>query len=189
MSASQMLIQGDAPDWGRYLTQAVAAGEPGLLNCDERKTDPVDDALLRFVLEVRPAFDLLRDAIAQTAAVLVLAASGNSDAAAHPMLVIAKDHACKARERFAALRPIVAAQHGRRHFLLAEENLRAALEQMAKSHRRLGASRRGIDIDETYALLVASQKDLKFAAIALPGIEVVSMSESCACHALIRIVE
>lgn len=189
MSASRLLVQGDVPDWALYLPKATAPGEPDPVNREEHVADYVDETLLRFVIEVRPAFDLLRDAISQTAAVLVLAASGSAGAAAHPVLAIAKAQACEARERFAALRSINAAQHGRRHFVLAEENLRAALERMAKSHQWLGASRRRIDIDETYALLMASQKNLKFAAVALPGLEVVSMSESCACHASIRIAE
>ncbi|MFP6558907.1 hypothetical protein WJ542_11395 [Paraburkholderia sp. B3] len=142
----------------------------------------LNDALIAYLLRVQSTFELLRDAASQTAAILVLVASGSSGATAHPMLAVVEQSEREVRERLSELAVPAGGRHGHLHLSDAAEALRAALSSI----RAAGSARVAQptqDLAQIYGRLQNTLQELRFAAGCLPGLELVSVSESCACHA------
>lgn len=168
----------------RHAEHALKGGEPGASRfCGDRDVT-LNDGLISYLLRVQSTFELLRDTASQTAAILVLIASGSLSAAAHPMLAVAEQSERDVRERLSELKVPVGGQHGHAHLSDATDALRAALSSI----RATGAGRAAHptqDIARIYERLQNSLRELRFAAGCLPGLELVSASEACACHARI----
>ncbi|WP_438390427.1 hypothetical protein [Caballeronia sp. DA-9] len=154
--------------------------EPAL--ADHAYAPPLSDERIAYLTSVRAGFDLLRDALSQVAAILLLIAAGSRDAIAHPMLAVAEAHAGEAREVLATLNVPRGAQHGHGHLTASLVALDAAL-RAPRSVRVENAS------DAMYAHVQRGLRELRFAAGNLPGLEIVSGAQACACHASPRNAE
>ncbi len=144
-----------------------------LLACDG--VGGLDEATLRYVTSMRVPFDLLRQAAGQLAGVLVLAVSGRTGAAGHPMLDLAQTARRDAQDVvFGTVAPPRGVHH-HRHLSRAAGLIGAALDA-ARLHRR------GDDDAATDAVLKplrAGFQELQQAAAALPGFEVVAFAQGC----------
>jgi hypothetical protein len=132
----------------------------------------LDDATLAYVLAARPAFDLLRAASGQLAALLVLAAAGGRSAQDNPVFALAQTAQAEARDRIGALRPGRGGAHHRLHLRACSDALDAACREAAL-HLHEGQDERAL------TLLREGLRHLHFAAGALPGFEVVAFNQSC----------
>lgn len=135
----------------------------------------LDDATLTYVDAMRAPFDLLRQAAAQVAGVLVLAVSGNHGTAGHPMLDLAASAQLEASDALRRAPPPRRARHHHLHLLHAGTNIGLALEA-ARLHLR-GSDEAGTDA--VLRPLRAGFQELQRAAAALPGLEIVAFSQGC----------
>jgi hypothetical protein len=139
----------------------------------------LDDRTLTYVLAARPAFDLLRDAASQLAALLVLAAAGGRSAQDNPVFALARAAQSEAWDLIGVLRPGQHGAHHHRHLLACAEVLKWAFEEASQTLHK-GSEERAL------TLLREALRQLHFAAAALPGFEVVSFSQACcAAHSLV----
>ena len=147
--------------------------------------DSLDDATLRYVLDMRPAFDLLRDAASQLAALLVLAASGGRSAQDNPMFALARSRHAEAMEQIRSVRPPRRGCHHHRHLAASAKQLAASFSSAALHLHR------GHDpiIEEALAHLRGALQHLHWAAAALPGFEIVAMGQSCCAAHSVKAVE
>ena len=135
----------------------------------------LDDATTAYVATIQPAFDLLRGVAGQIAGVLMLAVAAGKGAAGHPMLDAARHSHDEARDAIGGVRvPKAAAHH---HF-----HLRAALDALAEA---LEATRRHLHrgddaaIDRVLGPVKVAYRELDSASRALPGFEMVALSQCC----------
>jgi hypothetical protein len=173
---SAILLHAEAlPEGLQRHAQAAMQNEPPSHRVDTR-TSMLDDAFLAYLLRVRAPFDLLRDTLAQAAALLVLIASGSRESGAHPMQAVVEANAEEVREALGTLRLPKAAQHGHAHLLASLAALDYATRTMHAPDAAYDALRRGL-------------RELRFAAGNLPGLEILSGAQACACHARQREAE
>lgn len=167
-------------DIARPLPELVGAGEATTL--DGLGRAELDDATAAYVLAMRDPFELLRRAAAQLAGLMVLVASGARNVAAHPMLDLALEAQAEADELIGSRSSLVPerASHHRLHLLRGN---RALAEALAAARRDV--SRNDPEtIDRIMAPLRAAYRELQWAALALPGFEIVALSQGCcAAHA------
>ncbi len=127
-------------------------------------------------------FELLRRATAQLAGLMVLVASGARNVAAHPMLDLAIEAHAEADELVSSADSAVPerARHHLLHLLRANRALAEAL-----SAARRNVSRDDPEtIDKIMVPLRIAYRELQWAALALPGFEIVALSQGCcAAHA------
>ena len=139
--------------------------------------EEIDDATAAYVLATQAPFDLLRQAISQFAGLMVLAAAGARNDAAPDILDRVRDEQAEATDRIRACAgeaPARAAHH-HRHMTQACAALGAALHAA-----RDGGYRRGADsLDCILTPLNAAYRHLQWATGALPGFEVVALSQGC----------
>jgi hypothetical protein len=158
--------------------------QPPALICDGGGTVPpdilaveLDDATAAYVCAVQPAFDLLRQAAGQLAGLLVLSVACARNAGAHPMLELACEAEAEARDAIRAvgisLPPQAAHHHS--HMLSANRSLTAALAS-AKRDLHRGDDRA---IGAILVPLRRAYRELQHAAFALPGFEIVALSQGC----------
>lgn len=152
---------------------SVPMGDPG---------GEQDSATLAYVLAARPAFDLLKHAAAQLAAFLVLATTGSQTAGPdHPLLLAARSAVQEATDGVRAAPGVTdRAAHHHRHLLRAAAAIKAAfavLQDMAWIRDRAM-------LDPALRRLKSGWQELHWATAALPGFEMVQLSQSCcAAHA------
>lgn len=131
----------------------------------------VDDQTASYIIQNRKYFEDLRQAAAQLAGLLVLAAAGAKTAAPdHPLLTAAELTCENAGDalRLAKVTPHASNHHG--YLLQSATALRIALS----------AARSGIaDIDPILTPLRAAYAHLQHASHSLPGFEMVSFEQSC----------
>jgi hypothetical protein len=138
-------------------------------------TTELDDATTAYVLSTRGPFDLLRQAISQLAGLMVMAAAGAKSGAHQPMLERAIEARAEAEEAIRSTYVPPRAVHHHRHLQRANRALAAALK----------ASGRGIYKRDDEALdgiivpLRAAHAELQHAVAALPGFEIVALSQGC----------
>jgi hypothetical protein len=111
------------------------------------------------------------------AGLLVLSAANARNAGAHPMLELACEAEAEARDAILAVGislPPQAAHH-HRHMLSANRSLTAALAS-AKRDLHRGDDRA---IDAILVPLRRAYRELQHAAFALPGFEIVALSQGC----------
>jgi hypothetical protein len=137
----------------------------------------LDDATAAYILATRNPFDLLRNSASQLAGLMVLTAAGARDVIAHPMLqraLEAREEADEAIRSFAGRIP-ARAKHHRHHVLRANEALASALVAARRNpHRNDPAV-----MDSILAPLRSAYRELQWAAFALPGFEIVALSQGC----------
>ena len=135
----------------------------------------IDDATAAYVAKMRAPFEGLRQAEAQLAGLLVLAAATNQAIAAHPMLDVAADAVAEAADGIRSITIPPRAEHHHAHVLQALEALRLTI---AAARRRL-VRRDAATIDAVLAPLRQAHQHLLWATGALPGFEVVALSQAC----------
>ena len=137
----------------------------------------LDDHTVAYVLATRLHFDNLRDAAAQIAGVLVLAASGARDAAPdHPML----QSACALlRESGEVIRRTRGTARSRRHHQLLTQAAEALEAALSAARVLLGRPAGHLDLDPSLAPLSAGYAHLQHASRELPGFEIVGFAHAC----------
>ena len=163
-------MRGDLPDDGAPHPEA---GLSALLAA------PLDDRTVAYAIAMRRPFEDLRQAAAQLAGVLVLAAAGSRSAVPdHPMLGLAR-HACDgARDAIRSAAVPAQSAHHHRHLTRAAAWIGRALEQ-ARSTTRPGGV---LDVDGTLPLLRHGWQELHWATGALPGFEIIAFDQACCAH-------
>jgi hypothetical protein len=138
--------------------------------------DDLDDVTIAYVLAARAPFDALRRSSAQLAGLLLLAAIGSREGQDLPMLDLAVAAHAEATEALRGLTPPPRGAHHHRHLLLAASTLGGAL---AAAKCRLAS-----DGDVVARLNNEAIAHLRWASGALPGFEMVAVSQGCcAAHA------
>lgn len=136
----------------------------------------LDDATTAYALAMRQPFEDLRQAAAQLAGVLVLAAAGSRHATPdHPMLTLARlalDQATDAIRATAAPRRM---RHHHRHMLAAANWIGRALTASVAESAAGGT----LDADATLPLLRRGWQELQWTTGALPGFEIVAFEQGC----------
>ena len=136
----------------------------------------LDDHTTRYVIEVRPHFEDLRQVAAQLAGLLVLAASGALAATPdHPMLLTAERTFDQARDAMLRARPSPRARRHHHHVLEAADALDRALREMRATTGHTSEPR----IDRVMRPLRAGYGELQRAARVLPGFELVDFDRGC----------
>jgi hypothetical protein len=133
----------------------------------------IDDRTAAYITTVHPHFEDLRQASAQLAGLLVLAATGSKDASPHhPILDSAKYTCAQAVDGVKRAASIVSEQTRphHRHLLDASDSLHRALAS---------ADAWPIDVDAVLARLGAAYRHLQAASRALPGFQLVSFEQAC----------
>jgi hypothetical protein len=141
-------------------------------------SDALDDQTVAYVLATRPHFEQLRDAAAQLAGLLVLAASGVRSAAPdHPMLESAASLCRDSCEAVRTARATARARAHHRHLTQAAASIETAVSVA-------GAALRRSDLDAILVPLERGYTHLQRASNALPGFELVSFDHGCCGHGI-----
>lgn len=136
----------------------------------ESVRDAVDDATVAYIVETRKHFEDLRQASAQLAGLLVLAAAGSKIAGPHhPMLETARQLYENASEMIHSARVPAPARRHHTCLLQASQALRFALVE----------ARAGAHIDPVLRPLREAYAHLQQAANELPGFDIVAFSQGC----------
>jgi len=138
-------------------------------------TKQIDDATAAYVAEMRMSFEGLRQAEAQLAGLLVLAAATGQAIAGHPMLDMAADAMAEAADGIRSVKIPPRAEHHHAHVLSALQALRLTLS----AARRCLVRRDAATIDTVLVPLRQAHRHLLWATGALPGFEVVALSQAC----------
>jgi hypothetical protein len=135
----------------------------------------VDDATAAYVAGTREPFELLRQAEAQLAGLMVLATASRQAIAGHPMLDLAAEAMRQAEDGIRAARVPARARHHHAHVLEAMRSIQAAIQAARRCLMRGDETA----IDAILMPLRAAHQNLLWATGALPGFEVVALSQSC----------
>jgi hypothetical protein len=141
-----------------------------------------DSATVAYVLAARPAFEMLKHAAAQLAAFFILATTGSQAAGPdHPLLAEARNAMQEATDGVRAAPGVTdIAAHHHRHLLRAAACIKAtlsALQDPAWIKDRAA-------LDPALHRLKAGWQELHWATAALPGFEMVQLSQSCCAHSI-----
>jgi hypothetical protein len=173
----------------RFEAVSGAAFGPGLLTPSEVLDDlpatavgvlgmsigEIDDATTAYVLAIRPAFNLVREGISQLAGLMVLATVGARNEAAHDILERICHEQAEARDIIRRQAVPNRALHHHRHLAQAGKGLDRSLKAAA-----MGINRADPASGETIMKpLRAAYQHLQWATGALPGFEVVALSQGC----------
>jgi hypothetical protein len=138
----------------------------------------LDDRTVRYVLETRPHFEALRQAVGQVAGMLVLAAAGAKTVTQdHPLFANARETLERAGDGIRAARASRRAAHHHRHLVAATDALGLALRQAQEDMHLHGLERERID--PVLRQLQTAYRHLAWAAKALPGFELLSFDQAC----------
>ena len=135
----------------------------------------IDDATAAYVAAMRGPFDLLRQCEAQLAGLMVLAMASGQAIAGHPMLDLAIEAIDEAEDGLRAASVPARAKHHHAHLL----------EAMRETRRTIEAARRCLIRGDETAVgaavlpLRSAHQHLLWATAALPGFEIVALSQSC----------
>jgi hypothetical protein len=135
----------------------------------------IDDATAAYVAALRDPFELLRQAEAQLAGLMVLATASGQAIAGHPMLDLAVEAVREAEDSIRAARVPAPARHHHIHVLQAMREIRAAVT----AARRCLVRGDETAIDAVLDPLRAAHQHLLWSTGALPGFEIVALSQSC----------
>jgi hypothetical protein len=138
-------------------------------------TAAIDDATAAYVADTRPAFDGLRQAEAQLAGLMVLAAASGQAIAGHPMLEMATEAVREAADEIQSVRVPPRAKHHHVHVLQAVDEIALALG----AARRCLVRRDEAAVAAVIGPLRSAHQHLLWATGALPGFEVVALSQAC----------
>ena len=135
----------------------------------------LDDQTLAYVLAIRPAFDLLRDAMGQLAGLMILAAAGSRRWRDRPLLELATERLHEAKDLVGTVQPTPAGHHHHHHLMRCGSILRDASRSAGCATRipeREGVTR-------TLHLLQQAARHLQAASAALPGFDIVALQGCC----------
>jgi hypothetical protein len=135
----------------------------------------VDDATASYVAAMREPFEGLRQAEAQLAGLMVLAAASGQAVAGHPMLEMASDAVREAADGVHAIKVPPRTRHHHAHVLQALDEIQLAIG----AARRCLIRRDEAEIAAVIAPLRAAHQHLVWATGALPGFEIVALSQAC----------
>lgn len=135
----------------------------------------VDDATAAYVAEMREPFERLRQAEAQLAGLMVLATASGQAIAGHPMLDLAAEAVREAEDGIRAVKVPAPARHHHLHVTAAMREIQVAV----KAARCCLIRGDEASIDAVLNPLRAAHRHLLFATGALPGFEIVALSQSC----------
>jgi len=171
MRRPNVLTDPDGPPPPELLCRGDNAPLPDLQPAD------LDDATAAYVCALQPAFDLLRQAVGQLAGLLVLNVAGARNASAHPMLDLACAAEAEARDVILAASASLPPQaaHYHRHILSANRLLGAALASAKQDLHRADDR----TVNTIVVPLQRAYRELQHAAFALPGFEIVALSQGC----------
>lgn len=150
-------------------------GPAGMGTPNAAGTAAIDEATAAYVADMQDPFALLRHAEAQLAGLMVLAAASGQAIAGHPMLELAAE---AAREAADGVRSVRVAARGRHHHAHAVQAVRA-IELALSGARRCLVRGDEAAIDGVLTPLRAAHQHLLWATAALPGFEVVALSQAC----------
>jgi hypothetical protein len=147
-------------------------------DCDiEQLIGQLDERTISYVLETRPHFEDLRQALSQIAGMLVLATAGaKSVTQDHAMLAAAQEAHQRALDGIRAARPALRARHHHRHLLDAADCLGLAIAKAGESLHLAGDRRR---TEGVFVPLRTAYRNLHWAAQALPGFEILNFDQAC----------
>lgn len=148
------------------------------LDCDiEQMAGQLDDRTLSYVLETRPHFEDLRQAVSQLAGMLVLSTAGaKSVTQDHAMLAAAAEAHLRSLEGIRSARWTRRSKHHHRHLLEAAENIGLAVARAGEGLHLVAAGQANEGI---LVPLKAAYRHLQWAAQALPGFEVLNFDQAC----------
>jgi hypothetical protein len=137
----------------------------------------VDDETVAYILEAQKYFEDLRQVAAQLAGLLLLAAAGGKSATPdHPMLDAAERLHESAVAGIRSLHPTARATPHRDYLSRAAAALECALSS-ARSH--LWQAEQNAGMEPILHPLQAAYDQLRLAAGALPGFEMISFEQAC----------
>ncbi len=137
----------------------------------------VDDETVAYILEAQKYFEDLRQVAAQLAGLLVLAAAGGKAATPdHPMLDAAERLHRSAETGIRSLRPTPRASAHRDCLSRAAAALECAL---SSAHSHLWQAEQNAGMEPILHPLQAAYDQLRLAAGALPGFEIISFEQGC----------
>ncbi|WP_137391953.1 hypothetical protein [Rhodoligotrophos defluvii] len=140
---------------------------------------PVGDDTAAYAIAMRQPFDQLRQAAAQVAGILALAAAGSRTASPdHPMLALARQAYEEAVDAIRSTKSPRQAAHHHRHMLRAVSFIGRALNEA----RATACSGGVVDVDRVLPPLRIGWQELQWTAGALPGFEVVAFNQACCAH-------
>jgi hypothetical protein len=139
--------------------------------------ESIDDETVAYTLEAHKCFDDLRQVAAQLAGLLVLAAAGGQSATPdHPMLEAAGRLHESASASIRDLRATPRASAHRDYLSRAAAALECAL---ASAQTHLWRAGRNAEVQPIMLPLQAAYDQLRLAAGALPGFEMISFEQAC----------
>ncbi len=159
-------------DWGA--PSGAGRDEPSA-NALESGGDRLDAATAAYVTAMQLPFQQVRQAAAQFAAVLVLAASGARHWAGHPMLAMADEARRAAEDAIRAAAVPAAARHHHRHLIQAVD----AIAEAGSRLRTASIRRNDAAIDAVVAAVKAAHRELQWSTAALPGFAMVDLAQCC----------
>lgn len=162
------------------LSPSLPPAEAPELPADLGRAD-LDDATVTYVLETRPAFDMLRQCLGQLGGLLLLASVGSRSKPDDSLLGLARNlHA----EAGAALRSARVPERACHHHHHLTKALAALDEALRAAGRNL---HRHEEMDTILRPLRAGYREMQWAAAALPGFDMVALDQSCcAAHPAVR---
>ena len=137
-----------------------------------------DDTTINYVLKTQPHFEDLRNALGQLAGMLVLAAAGSKTVTQdHPLFATARQTFARVSDGIRSVRPTARAVHHHQHLIAALAAMGAALKR-AQEDLHLSAMARE-RVDAVLVPLQSAHQQLRWATEALPGFEIVDLSQAC----------
>lgn len=138
---------------------------------------PRSDFELRYVLDAKPVYEVLRGEMVQLAALLLTQLTACERRIVDPACVeISRPSLAEAFEKLRGLRAPASAAHHRWHLEAAAQALERA--------ERAALSRAGVDRDTLFPSLEDAEAHLRAASKTLPGFERVDFRQACcAAHA------
>jgi hypothetical protein len=137
----------------------------------------LDDETVAYILHAQKYFEDLRQVAAQLAGLLVLAAAGSESATPdHPMLEAAK-HLHESAT--AGIRGLRATERARAHRNYLSRSAAALECALSSAHTHLSSISRGAEIEPILLPLQTAYAQLRLAATALPGFEMISFDQAC----------
>jgi hypothetical protein len=154
---------------GRYQAFPVEAG--------------LDDRTAAYIRKAQVSFELLRNAAARLAGLMVLASIGSRERVLdEPLLAQAEDAFREAEDMLRGVAVPDAAAHHHFHLSTASRQIGEALRAARQGALRLDSG----SLDRTHRLLRGGWQDMLSASKALPGFQVVDFGQSC-CAAHLRL--
>lgn len=135
----------------------------------------MDDGSIAYAIEMQMPFECLRNAAAQLAGVLILAATGSRlGSSDHPIVAVAIDNYQQAADGMSAVKVPAGSRHRHLHMMRASSHIADAVVTF-KSVSTLKHS----NTDAALALLSRGWSELRLASMSLPGCEIVDLKHAC----------